>query len=99
MDQFYNHSKKMIVNCNFPNATSDSEVKSQIIQDYLSINLRKRALSKTMELSKSIKTVLSWHSGARSRVNLMDSKTSQLLGLKSPFKPVDTKLYASGEKK
>ena len=46
----------MAVNCHLPNATSDSEVKSQIIQGCLSTNLRKQALSKTMEMSELLKT-------------------------------------------
>ena len=46
----------MAVNCNFPNATSGSEVKSKKIQGFSSTNGIKKALSKTMELSVLLKT-------------------------------------------
>lgn len=78
LDQFCTRLKKIAVNCGFTNDQFDSEVKSQIIQGCLSSQLRKKALSKPLDLKTLLETG-----------KAMELADSQLSTMESdPFKAV-----------
>ena len=56
LDQFCTRLRKLSVNCGFVEDSVDSEIKSQMVQGCNSVNLRKKALSKTMTLQVLLET-------------------------------------------
>ena len=71
-DQFCTRLRKLAINCAFAEGTVDSEIKSQVVQGCTSSNLRKKALSKDMDLKTLLETAKAMEI-AKTQVAAMES--------------------------